>query len=138
MPRFVRGPVIGHYVQPDLPAAPTAPAGPPVAPALVDQLVTVATMYPAAVQGDPVGAGLVLGTLDPTSPAPLVAVHVAVSTTPLPDSADGPTILATAGLLFGQWTQTTPPVEPGATIRVDVAGVPAGSGFWYTVLEYAA
>jgi hypothetical protein len=138
MPRFARGPDVGQFVKagpaPADPAAPAAPAGPV---ALVDQLVTVKGMVPAPADGSkPDAVRLTLGALDPTSPAPIVAVHAIVSPTPLDAGLTAEQLLATPGVLSGS-TQVGAGA-PGTDIDVPVAGVPVGTSFWYTVLEYAA
>jgi hypothetical protein len=132
MSRLTRGPVIGHYTKAEspAPAAPADPTAPAPAPAPVDQLVTVDGM-----RADDDAALLTLGPLDPTNPAPLVAVHVAVSAVALADTLDAAAVLATPGILTAGVSVAG--LAPGTQFAVPVAGVPAGSTFWYSILEYA-
>jgi hypothetical protein len=136
MSRFMRGPDVGHYVKtgpvgagPGTPADPGAPAAP------VDQLVSVKGMVAGAADGStPDAVRLTLGPLDPTSPAPLISVHAIVSTSALDAGLTADQLLAAPGALTGQVAITG---APGSDFDVPVAGVPVGSTFWYTVLEYA-
>ncbi len=65
-------------------------------------------------------------------------MHVIVTTSPIADAIDAAGMLALAGAFAGEWRQADPPIAAGQPVRVDVAGVPDGSSFWYTVLEYAS